>query len=111
MRVRVRVQCARLCVFIDDHHRSIYTIMVYLNESPDFSGGETVLYSGDRAAIDASHVMKPVQGTCVVFTHDLIHEGRPVEAVQGEVAGAAAGSGGGRSEPFKYIVRSDLMFR
>ncbi|MFT5682520.1 MAG: prolyl 4-hydroxylase [Myxococcota bacterium] len=62
---------------------SFYTVMVYLND--DFSGGETAFEMLDIDVV-------PEVGMGLLFFHDLLHEGRPVEA--------------GR----KYVLRTDLMY-
>jgi hypothetical protein len=71
--------------------RSIYTVMVYLNQPPEFNGGETVLRVSENES-KGKQTISPNVGTCVVFNHDIVHEGKSVSA--------------GR----KYILRTDLMF-
>lgn len=62
---------------------SFYTVMVYLSE--DFTGGETAFPMLDIT-------VTPEVGMGLLFFHDLLHEGCPVES--------------GR----KYVLRSDLMY-
>lgn len=61
--------------------KSLLTFMVYLNQ--DFTGGETMF--PDR-------LIRPETGLCLVFRHELFHEGRPV------------------IDGVKYVLRSDVMF-
>lgn len=68
--------------------QSFLTLMVYLNA--EFTGGQTVFYDAHdrlRARVE------PAAGIALVFDHQLIHEGAPVES--------------GR----KYVLRTDVMFR
>jgi len=93
--------------------RSIWTILIYLNDcgvSEDFDksekcGGQTHFYKGNYFAQNqsAEEEMKknpsriasitPVAGRCVVFTHNMLHQG---EAVHGWT---------------KKIIRADLVFK
>ena len=61
---------------------SYYTLMIYLNEG--FEGGETTF---------PDVTIKPKTGDCLVFLHDLEHEGTKL------VSGT------------KYVLRTDIMFR
>jgi hypothetical protein len=75
------------------HRRSIFTIMIYLNEQ--FVGGTTNFYatygkrlggctvqqeidSGMKTVLTCS--VKPQSGTAILFEHDLLHEGNEVTA-------------------------------
>jgi len=62
--------------------RSQFTMMVYLND--DFTGGETA-FSGELVA--------PAPGRALFFLHRQLHEGRTVET------------------GFKYVLRTDVMYR
>ncbi len=64
------------------HERSFLTLLVYLNEG--MVGGETTF--------DDELSISPQQGTCVIFPHELMHQGLPV--TQGS----------------KIVLRSDVMF-
>ncbi len=77
-------------------NRSIFSVVGYLNGRPSFGGGETIMYSGDRIAGSILGVAIPEPGRCLVFTHDLFHEGTPVLGGQNAT---------------KLIFRSDIMFR
>jgi predicted 2-oxoglutarate/Fe(II)-dependent dioxygenase YbiX len=70
----------------DDEH-SLVTFMIYLND--DFEGGETKFY---RDSGMLSVTVKPSRGMALVFDHDQLHEGAPVES--------------GR----KYVLRTDVMY-
>lgn len=71
---------------IDDNNRSVFTILIYLNE--EFSGGETLVFEKDR-----HFEVKPRPGMALIFNHDLEHCGNPV------------------LDGCKYILRTDIMFR
>ena len=61
---------------------SYFTLMIYLNE--DFSGGETTFNTV---------TIRPKTGTCLLFLHDLEHEGSAL------ISGT------------KYVLRTDIMYR
>ena len=61
---------------------SFFTCMIYLND--DFEGGETTF---------SDLVIAPKKGMCLLFFHDLEHEG--VKLSKGE----------------KYVLRTDIMYR
>ena len=74
-------------VFSDDF-RSIFTVVMYLNE--DFQGGETEFeVSSERESVK----VRPAAGMAAVFNHDLRHQGLP--AYSGK----------------KYVLRTDIMFQ
>eukprot|EP01125_Pyxidicula_operculata_P007220 TRINITY_DN2454_c0_g1_i2.p1 TRINITY_DN2454_c0_g1~~TRINITY_DN2454_c0_g1_i2.p1 ORF type:complete len:975 (-),score=208.94 TRINITY_DN2454_c0_g1_i2:42-2966(-) len=88
----------------NNENRSIWTIMVYLNDTDSFKGGNTTFYSagelGDHeeqdkqnVKLEVVHEQTPKTGMAVIFNHDLNHEG-------GEV-----------TQGWKYILRTDVMFR
>ena len=94
---------------IDFNRRSLYTLLIYLNDCP--SGGRTRLFHvpGEEETVefhvDASGRFRwpegrvtcsaPVAaGSCLVFFQDIPHEGEPV------------GAGGE-----KYLIRSDVMYK
>jgi len=66
----------------NDIEASYYTFMIYLNENCE--GGETVF---------SNIIIKPRQGTALIFLHSLEHEGR--EVLSG----------------IKYVLRTDIMYR
>ena len=66
----------------NEFESSYYTMMIYLNDN--FVGGETTF---------GSLKIKPKKGSCLIFFHDLEHEG--TKLTLGE----------------KYILRTDIMYR
>jgi prolyl 4-hydroxylase len=68
----------------ENGQRSVMTFMVYLNEG--FGGGQTKFYFSPEKLI-----VTPQTGTALIFPHQVLHEGAPVES--------------GR----KYVLRSDVM--
>lgn len=66
----------------NDTEASYYTFMIYLND--DYEGGETTFNNT---------VIKPKQGTALIFLHDLEHEGSVVK------------------KGIKYVLRTDIMYR
>jgi hypothetical protein len=79
----------------NDDFRSIYTLMVYLNDSDSFEGGATNVYHDSPEPNTLVHSISPVTGKAVVFTHDVMHEGTPVVG----------------NSSIKYILRTDIMFQ
>jgi predicted 2-oxoglutarate/Fe(II)-dependent dioxygenase YbiX len=67
---------------------SFLTFMVYLNDG--FAGGDTAFYNNDSTPRVR---VTPERGTALVFVHEQLHEGAPVES--------------GR----KYVLRTDVMYR
>jgi hypothetical protein len=65
--------------------RSMLTFMVYLNDG--YAGGQT------KFVTDCKRIITPEAGKALVFWHQQLHEGAPVEA--------------GR----KYVLRTDVMYR
>ena len=80
--------------------RSIYSVIVYLNGPPDFAGGKTVVYSADRFRPEVIEKVLPATGNALIFTHDMLHEGKKVEPFRDS-----------SEEPVKYILRTDIMFK
>lgn len=95
------------CTLLNFDHRSIYSVIIYLNACPT-GGGETRLledsqlqkltkdaagrFRGDAGlAIDA---VEPKPGRAFVFFHTIVHEGLPPNP--------------GSS---KFIIRTDVMFK
>ena len=91
----------------NDNVRSVYTVLVYLNEPPSFKGGNTVIYlpsgseceelgigdnGGSKAPPKEIVRVVPKTGSAVVMLHDTLH------------AGAVVSYGS------KYICRLDIMF-
>lgn len=68
------------------HEVSEITVIVYLNEAPEFTGGET-------AFLDLEYVVKPKRGMALLFAHPMLHEGCVVTSGK------------------KYALRSDVMYR
>ena len=94
---------------INDDLRSVFTIIVYLNDS--FEGGSTVLYEskekpgdnfeeGDNRADKQprdnfiEHIIAPKTGMALVFNHDLLHEATPITSPPPAT---------------KYILRTDVI--
>eukprot|EP00811_Abedinium_folium_P002077 NODE_11904_length_1258_cov_7.621574.p1 GENE.NODE_11904_length_1258_cov_7.621574~~NODE_11904_length_1258_cov_7.621574.p1 ORF type:complete len:328 (-),score=86.55 NODE_11904_length_1258_cov_7.621574:273-1205(-) len=81
---------------IDHTHRSIMTIMMYLND--DFEGGATTFYKDSQQRYrpgepaKATHVFQPERGSCVIFNHCIVHDGGQLRS------------------GVKYILRSELMY-
>lgn len=66
----------------NEREASYYTFMIYLND--DFKGGETTFN-------DLS--IKPIQGSALIFLHQLEHSGSEV------------------NEGTKYVLRTDIMYK
>lgn len=67
-----------------DGSRALFSVIVYLNE--DFKGGETVF----DGSIEAP---RSEVGGGLIFPHDLVHEGRPVQS------------------GVKYVLKTDLFVK
>ena len=67
---------------------SALTLMVYLND--DFVGGGTDFYHEDQTPRLS---VEPERGMALVFRHELLHAGAPVQR--------------GR----KYVLRTDVLYR
>lgn len=87
----------------DEDNRSIYTIIIYINE--DFEGGHTQIYQPNMERVEPILVKDelkngyqilldfiPKIGSAIIFDHDTIHKGCPV--IKGT----------------KYIIRTDIIF-
>jgi len=59
----------------DNNERSVYTVMIYLNEG--FAGGETVFYGTKQVQADLLQI-HPSTGTALVFRQDVEHAGLPI---------------------------------
>eukprot|EP01084_Bolivina_argentea_P159147 277208_1 len=99
-------------------NRSVYTLMIYLNDNNDFDGGKTIFYSpkyscntpeiddkkenyklflSENDQNDSIKVeITPKTGMAVIFNHDVWHEGCTVNAEHNK---------------YKYILRTDIMFQ
>lgn len=80
---------------LDDEHRSILTLLVYLDVSPTLEGGGTAFFHRgltSGAPGKPAFRVDPRVGDAVLFTHDAWHQGEPV--VSGH----------------KLILRTDVMF-
>ena len=71
-------------------HRSLVTVLLYLNDADDFEGGAT-LYE-DTTDAKRFAAVAPARGRVVLFEHDLWHSGAPV----------TAGT--------KLVLRTDVLF-
>ena len=91
---------------VDFNHRSLYTVLIYLNHCTD--GGATQLLDGsdgNTSTVDAQsgarvaradavvHTIRPELGRALVYYHQTLHAGEPVGA------GCA-----------KYCLRTDVMY-
>jgi hypothetical protein len=88
------------CVVKSNNERSIFTIILYLND--DFTGGETVFHNRptdgtlpyvDQEISRIGETIVPKTGQVLIFNHDVLHEG--LEVLQGT----------------KYIIRGEIMFK
>lgn len=75
----------------DTQTRSRLTLMLYLNDEDEFSGGQTRFYARPRGP--AWRSVSPRAGRLMLFDHLLWHDGAPVH--RGE----------------KYILRTDVLYR
>ena len=97
---------------VDFDHRSLFSIVLYLNDVAKGDGGETVFFRDEAratlrkdpaqggivvadAAMETTAV-EPVAGRAVLFFHNTLHQSRPIRP-------------GSRAR--KYIIRSDVMYR
>ena len=94
----------------DKSNRSIYTLMLYLNDA-EFGGGETTFYAyagdtkpSEHGLVDEESLkqapsmsIKPRKGMAVLFNHDVWHKGNEVRTQH--------------AAQHKYILRTDLMFK
>ena len=71
-------------------HRSLVTVLLYLNDADNFEGGATLFE--DTADAKRFAAVAPARGRVVLFEHDLWHSGAPV------VAGT------------KLVLRTDVLF-
>ncbi len=69
--------------------RSWLTVMLYLNDGGEFTGGATRFYDGDRVV----EAVAPREGQAIVFDHRSWHDGEAVHA------------------GVKYVMRTDVMYR
>ena len=91
----------------DFNYRSFYSIIIYLNSVPLDEGAGTNFYpqeavhslfldsssqwTSDKSKV--SHEIEANDGTCLIFSQELVHEGVPPNGHHS-----------------KYIIRSDIMF-
>ena len=73
----------------DGRHRSLVTVLLYLNDAADFEGGATLFEDTTEKSAAA---VAPACGRVVLFEHGLWHSGAPV----------AAGT--------KLVLRTDVLF-
>ncbi|KAL0488435.1 actin [Acrasis kona] len=87
-------------VIKNDDERSIFTVIIYLND--DYTGGGTAFYDRstdcqlpfiNQSQQGSSVVVTPKAGNVLIFNHDVLHEG--LEVTQG----------------IKYIMRCEIMFK
>ena len=62
----------------DGRHRSLVTVLLYLNDADNFEGGATLFEDTTEAKRFAA--VAPARGRVVLFEHDLWHSGAPVTA-------------------------------
>ena len=89
--------------------RSLFSIVIYLNEVPVGDGGETVFFSSDakeklkrdsvgRIIGDPAFIIakeRPIAGSATFFFHNVLHQSEPIRI---------------GSQSKKYIIRSDIMY-
>ena len=65
---------------ITDEERSVHTVMLYLNESKEYGGGETVFYAFNKETDKLEAVfteranVKGAKGDALIFQHNIWHE-------------------------------------
>ncbi len=77
-------------IYYTDKLQSKYTFLLYLNDTSEFTGGNTLFYT-NKTDKKAQKIIVPKKGKLVIFDHRIWHKGDIV-------------SGGN-----KYILRSDVM--
>jgi len=93
------------CTIIDFNHRSLYSIIIYLNDCEN--GGRTHVYQDEQLfnlALKDGHYtgdtkylidsVRAIRGSALVFYHAIVHEGESI---------------GPNSQ--KYIIRTDVMYK
>lgn len=91
------------CYVHDRYHRSIFTLIIYLND--EFEGGETIFVQPKTDRIIGEivseelkngytelYTFQPKKGSALLFNHNVIHCGQPV------ISGV------------KHIIRTDVIF-
>lgn len=76
----------------DNSRLSLLTVMLYLNDRSEFSGGSTRFYA-DRYCSEVAEEIAPQAGLAVVFDHDYWHDGQAV------------------TDGTKYVLRTDILYR
>jgi len=103
------------CLVLNENMRSIFTLLIYLND--DFEGGATHFHLRNELQLplfqengrivkklkqltpneivsNTRHTtIKPKRGTCLVFNHDVLHEGDEI------------------TKGSKFIIRTELVFK
>jgi len=74
--------------------KSFLSCFIYLNEPPEFTGGNTQFLEGNRfGPTQVIESIVPATGTCLVFDQGMLHEGSVL------------------TSGVKYIMRTDVMFK
>ncbi|KAL0482594.1 actin [Acrasis kona] len=88
------------CFVKSDDERSIFTMIIYLNDN--YEGGNTVFYNrptdgvlpySGELELSYPHPIVPTKGGVLIFNHDVLHEGLKI------------------TKGTKYIIRCEIMFR
>lgn len=98
-----------------DDERSVYTVMVYLNDPDQYTGGGTVFYSGSKSGDltpergEEVAEIRGVQGSGLVFQHEMFHAVRCFSTCLLKIHSPCT-KGSGVTGGVKYILRTDMMF-
>ncbi len=78
---------------IDDNKESLLTILFYLNDCSNDSGGQTILMPNGFSHSHSWISISPTKGSVLIFDHDCWHESKPLNF--GE----------------KFVLRTDAFFQ
>ncbi|WP_020406601.1 2OG-Fe(II) oxygenase [Hahella ganghwensis] len=78
--------------FAKPGEESVLTFLLYLNDRNDYEGGETAFFEDQSGTVKVAEY-KGRMGDVMIFDHSLWHSGQTV------------------TKNFKYILRSDLIYR
>lgn len=77
----------------NENEKSFLTILIYLNDAPNFKGGATRFFSSHDDSEKPMLSVTPKTGKALIFNHNIWHDGS--EIFDGE----------------KYVLRSDLIYK